>query len=74
MFYTKVKQLCSANNIALCTVVRKLGLSKGSTIGWKNGALPNTKAVIAIAKYFDVTTDSLIMDEPSERSNHDTNS
>lgn len=67
MFYNKIKLLCETNNIALCAVTQKLGLAKGAVTGWKNGAYPTSKTIVLFAKYFNVTTDSLIMDdEPSQ--------
>ncbi len=61
MFYPRFEQLCQQNNISPTAVVLKLGMSKGTITSWKKGVLPNSETIIALAKFFNTSTDYLLM-------------
>ena len=60
MFFERVKELCTANNIKISNLLKELGMSPGNLTRWKNGTVPDGNTLIAIAKYFDVSTDYLL--------------
>ena len=61
MFYDRVNNLCKQQNIKITALVKELELSKSSPTNWKKGVSPNSDAVIKIAKYFNVSTDYLLL-------------
>ena len=60
MFFERVKELCTANNIKISNLLKELGMSPGNLTRLKNGTVPDGNTLIAIAKYFDVSTDYLL--------------
>ena len=56
-FYVKFIELCAKKGISSSAVAEKIGLSRASAYGWKNGALPNDVNLQKIADYFNVTTE-----------------
>lgn len=63
MFYERFKKLCEEKNTTQTDVLRKLKLSTSSGGAWRRGAMPNGDAVIKLSKYFNVTTDYLLLGE-----------
>lgn len=66
MNYTvqKIQLLLEENNEKPAPLMKKLGLSSSSFSDWKREkACPSTEAIIKIAKYFDVSTDSLLIED-----------
>lgn len=60
MFYTQLERLCQQNNIAMTTVVQKLGMSKSAVTSWKKGIIPTGETILKLAQYFNVSTDFLL--------------
>lgn len=53
-----IKDLCAANHITLAELERNLGFSHGAIGKWKHSS-PSLDKIIMVAKYFDVSVDSL---------------
>lgn len=64
-FYEKFSVLCDRIEKSKGDVCEECGLSAGLHSKWKNGTIPKIDAVASIAKYFNVTTDFLILDNES---------
>lgn len=62
-FYENFFYLCENNHKDKGIVCKECGLSQGIHSKWKNGVIPKIDAVIAIAKYFNVSTDYLLLGE-----------
>ena len=60
MFYNQLERLCQQNNIAMTTVVQKLGMSKSVVTSWKKGIIPTGETILKLAQYFNVSTDFLL--------------
>lgn len=59
----KIQLLLDENNEKAAPLMKKLGLSSSAFSDWKREkACPSTEAIIKIAKYFDVSTDSLLLE------------
>ncbi len=72
MNYTvqKIQLLLEENNEKPAPLMKKLGLSSSSFSDWKREkASPSTEAIIKIAKYFDVSTDSLLLENIDDTNN-----
>lgn len=63
MILEKISKLCSEENISIAQLEKKLGLGNG-TIGKWNNANPSLKKVSMVAKYFGVSIDDLISEDP----------
>ena len=60
-FAKKLKELRKEKNISLIQLENAVGISKSSISDWENGkSIPNAKAVVALAKFFEVSTDYLL--------------
>lgn len=59
-FYTKLCIACKNENVPVSKAVVEAGEKLGSLSGWKKGAVPNSKAVLALALRLNVTTDFLL--------------
>lgn len=59
MIYSRFEELCRKNNTTPTTVCKAITKSPGNLSTWKNGNTRNDH-LIAISKYFDVTTDYLL--------------
>ena len=58
-FWEKFTELCVTNGQSATFVIEKLGLSKGNARRWKNGGGPTLATAAKIAKYFNVSIDTL---------------
>lgn len=61
MFYERLTGLCADFHISLTALVTKeLKMSVSNVTKWKNGNVPKSDTVSAIASYFNVSTDYLL--------------
>ena len=60
MFWERYSTICNNNGKSPNGVAKAIGLSTAICTKWKNGAVPNSEALIKLANYFDVTTDYLL--------------
>ena len=59
-FWMYFEYLCKIHNIKPNQVGKILNISSASITGWKQGSPPNSERLVAIADYFDVSTDYLL--------------
>lgn len=57
--YLRIKELANEHNMSISELERTLNLSNGSISKWSKSA-PNSKYIIKIANYFNVSTDYLL--------------
>ncbi|HIX01361.1 MAG TPA: helix-turn-helix domain-containing protein [Candidatus Ligilactobacillus excrementigallinarum] len=57
--YLKIKELANEHHISISELERTLNLSNGTISKWGK-SMPNTKYLIPIANYFNVSTDYLL--------------
>lgn len=60
MFWERFYELCRGMNTKPNPVGGELGFSSGVITKWKNGKLPEAKALVAIADYFHCSVDYLL--------------
>lgn len=60
MFWDNFYTLCKQHGTSPNAVAKIIGVSSGSVTKWKNGAVPSSKYVSAIADYFGISSDSLL--------------
>lgn len=60
MFWKRYSALCSNNGKSPNGVAKEIGLSTAICTKWKNGATPNSEALIKLADYFCVSADYLL--------------
>ena len=60
MFWERFYELCESKNKKPAQIVKELNLANGLITKWKNGFMPNSIALLAIAEYFDVSIDYLL--------------
>jgi transcriptional regulator with XRE-family HTH domain len=58
-FYKSYVKLCAEKGVAPSAVAEKIGLSRTSPHGWKNGKMPSDVNLQKIADYFGVTVEYL---------------
>lgn len=63
MFYERLCLLCKENNTSVSSMLKKLGLSTGSTGNWKKGQLPKGDILMKIADYLDTSIDYIVFGE-----------
>ena len=61
MFWDNFKKECDDRGLKPTPVLKECGISTGSIGRWQAGSSPNADAIIAIAKYLNCSTDSLLM-------------
>ena len=54
MFWKRLTDLCEARRTTPTAVCKASGLATGNVTYWKQGRLPNQKAINVIAEYFNV--------------------
>lgn len=60
-FSDRLKELREEKEVSQVTVAKATGLSQNAIAQWENDKrVPNGNAIIALAKFFDVTTDYLL--------------
>lgn len=60
-FSERLKELRTEKGLSQSTVAKETGLSQNAIAQWENEKrIPNSNAVIALAKFFGVTTDYLL--------------
>lgn len=60
IIFTRIKDLCSENDITINKLEVKLGMSQYSIGRWKNSIYPTINSISKIAKYFGVSIDYLV--------------
>ena len=60
MFWERFVQECSNVGKKPNPVAKELGISSGAVTSWKNGRVPNTKALNLLSEYFGVSVDYLL--------------
>lgn len=60
MFADRLMQCCAQKGVRQKDIATILDTTPSVITGWKNGASPNSQFVIALAKYFSVSTDYLL--------------
>lgn len=61
IFTERLKELRLDKNLTLVELAKETGLSKSAIGLWENGQrIPNAKAIIALAKFFGVSSDYLL--------------
>ena len=60
MFWDRFYGLCRSMNTKPNPVGGELGFSSGVITKWKNGKLPEAKALVSIADYFNCSVDYLL--------------
>lgn len=60
MFYDRLKALCLKKGVTLTNLVKSLNMSTGNLSKWKNGNIPKSDTIRALAEYFGVTADYLL--------------
>ena len=66
----RIQKLINMNNESAAPLMKKLGLSSTSFSDWKRKkANPSTEAIVKIAKYFNVSTDYLLLENENPNKN-----
>lgn len=60
MFYDRLKDLCRTKGVTLTNLVKDLNMSTGNLSKWKNGNVPKSDTIRALAEYLGVTADYLL--------------
>ena len=61
IFNKRLKELRTSKNLSQDQLAKRTGLTKTSINHWENGKCqPNANATVALARYFEVTTDYLL--------------
>lgn len=60
MFYNQLLILCEKENIKPTTLLKELGMSKGSLANWKDGKLPSGDVLVRFSEHFNVSLDFLV--------------
>lgn len=60
MFYDNICAICKELGTSPTKVLRECGFSTGNISKWKNGSVPNTDLVVAIAKHLNISIDYLM--------------
>ncbi len=59
-YWDKFEKLCSSMGKKPNPVGKEIGVSSATVTKWKNGAVPNGEILLAVADYFNVSTDYLL--------------
>lgn len=63
-FIDQLKKICDDKNISMDVLARSAGVSSSAVTKWRNGSLPRTSTLRAIADKYGVTVDWLMGDDP----------
>lgn len=63
-FFEKFQRLCADKEISLAAAAEEMGFSNSTTTKWSRGSVPSGRTLRTVAKYFDVSVDYLMGDEP----------
>ena len=59
-FWDRFTYLCSLKGMKPNPVAENVGKSSGAVTKWKNGSIPDSNTLIALAGFFECSTDYLI--------------
>jgi len=61
-FFTKLKKLCKNKGVSINQMQRDCGFSSSTVYKWKDGNVsPNATAIDKMARYFNVSTDEIML-------------
>lgn len=60
ILYERIEALCKEQNISIAKLEIECGFSNGIIQKWKITSVPKADRVVAVAKYFNVSTDYLL--------------
>ena len=60
MFYDNLLKICRERAVNITPIVEECGGKRGSIGGWKRGAWPNSRLVVALSERLNVSTDRLL--------------
>ena len=66
MFYENLLQICRERAVNITPIVEECGGKRGSIGGWKRGAWPNSRLVVALSERLNVSTDRLLTGQDSQ--------
>ena len=58
--YDRIQMLCDERRISIAQLEKQCGFANATIKKWQNASTPGVDKVIAIAKYFNVSTDYLL--------------
>lgn len=58
MLFSKIKELCKANEISIARLEKAIGMSNGSIRKWEKG-YPGLDKALSVADYFGISIDEL---------------
>lgn len=64
-----VIQLCKEKGVTVAAIERSTGIANGTISKWNEDTVPNGQTLVALAEYFEVTTDFLLGRSARERFN-----
>lgn len=67
MFYNYFVELCNRAKISPSKAAQKIGLSKSSVSGWKNGSVPRDSQIMRIADFFGIPASDIYSVVNSQR-------
>ena len=62
-FYRNFLRFCSHKGVYPSAVAEAIGLKRSAVNRWKNGSIPSDVTLQKLADYFEITPDSLLIDE-----------
>lgn len=68
MFWNNFVALCAEKGVSPNAVTKEIGLSTATATNWKRGAQPRDTALLKVADYFGVSVQTLLSDEPVNKS------
>lgn len=58
--YDRIRQLCEDRGISISRLESECGFSNSTIKKWQSTSTPGVDKIIAVAKYFDVSTDYIL--------------
>lgn len=60
MFYDQFMHLCERDGVSPTSLLKNLGMSKGSLSNWREGKLPTGEILVRFSEHFQVSLDYLV--------------
>lgn len=60
ILYERIETLCKERDISIARLEIECGFSNSTIKKWKNTSVPKADRIVAVAKYFEVSTDYLL--------------
>lgn len=61
MFFKQLKNACASRGTTPSSVIRELGMTRGSLTNWKKGVFPSSEVIIKLSNKLNVSTDYLLL-------------